>query len=462
MGDDNRHQAAGRLQLSLARAIKYLAERLNPANPEGEYARAFDIIIKGWGVDGALGMGGTDQRTGEDVKISPAKLEHLDPDFQISTSPDKIFTITNNLCRGPTLAYRDACVDWFQFERLVQEIAPVPIPVPAEGSETAHKEETAHAGTATSDAASATDTEASAPAAEAASKSGASPPGAQSDESEAPPQDMPGVELEAPQLGKQLDRSTVGGAEAPQKPKLQLTYAEFGKRIGRSPDAVRTLVARRRLPRTIGSGGKALVTISQGILDQLQSDQSPGGDPTTQSHVGDHPITPRSSADHHPIISRSSGDDRELAAANTAGTGALPSGGGGTTREEKDEHATTGAATGDPSEATLALSESEHKAAKALQGKPSRGRPPAWNWDGVAGVKGVVTQSVVTLLKRKKAGESPYKSNKTFKDEVSFKRFIQKQVQRVDGSGRGTGPNMRTVEDAIAKYDLKQYATVDE
>ena len=140
MGHDDRHRAAQRPQRSLARAIKYLAERLNPANPEGEYARAFDIIIKGWGVDGALGMGGTDQRTGEDVKISPAKLEHLDPDFQISTSPDEIFTITNNLCRGPTLAYRDAGVDWFQFERLVQEIAPVPIPVPAEGSETARKE----------------------------------------------------------------------------------------------------------------------------------------------------------------------------------------------------------------------------------------------------------------------------------------------------------------------------------
>ena len=185
------------------------------------------------------------------------------------------------------------------------------------------------------------------------------------------------ADASAPVAGAdQLDKSTVGGAEAPQEPKLQLTYAQFGERIGRSPDAVRTLVARRRLPRTIGSDGKALVTISQGILDQLQSDQSPGGDPTTQSHGGDHPITPRSSADHHPIISRSSGDDRELAAANTAGTDALPSGGGGTTRKEKDERATTGAATGDPSEATLALSESEHKAAKALQGKRSRGRPP--------------------------------------------------------------------------------------
>jgi hypothetical protein len=80
----------------------------------------------------------------------------------------------------------------------------------------------------------------------------------------------------------------------------------------------------------------------------------------------------------------------------------------------------------------------------------------------VAGVKGVVTESVVTLLKRKKAGESPYKSDKTFKNEGSFKRFIQKKAQRVDGSDRGTGPNMHTVEDAIATYHLKQYATVDE
>jgi hypothetical protein len=456
MSDDDRHKAARRPQRSLARAIKYLAERLNPANPEGEYARAFDIIIKEWGVDGALGVGGTDQHTGEDVKISPAKLEHLDPDFQISTSPDEIFTITNNLCRGPTLAYRDASVDWLQFERLVQEIAPVSIPVPAEGSETAHKAETAHAGAATGDTASAMDTEASAAAAEAASKSGASPPGAQSDES------VPGVELEAPQLGKQLDKSTVGGAAAPQEPKLQLTYSQFGKRIGRSPDAVRTLVARRRLPRTIGSDGKALVTISQRILDQLQSRQKPGGDPTTQSPGGDHPISPRSSADHLPIISRSSGDDRELAAANTAGTGALPSGGGGTTHKENDEHATAGAATGDASEATLALSESEQKAEKALQGKRSGGRNPDWNWDGVAEVAGVATKGIVTLLMQKKAGEGQYRGNKAFKDRTRFKQFIQKNVQRIDGSDRGAGPDMTTVARAIARYDLEQYAAFEE
>jgi hypothetical protein len=108
----------------------------------------------------------------------------------------------------------------------------------------------------------------------------------------------------------QLDKSTVGGAEAPQEQKLQLTYAEFGKRIGRSQDAVRTLVARRGLPRAIGSDGKALVTISQEILDQLKSDQSRGGDPTTHSPGGDHPITPRSPPDHRPIISRSSPDHR--------------------------------------------------------------------------------------------------------------------------------------------------------
>ena len=56
-----------------------------------------------------------------------------------------------------------------QFPQATIEMVPAAA-VPAEGSETAHKEETAHAGTATSDTASATDTEASAPAAEAASK----------------------------------------------------------------------------------------------------------------------------------------------------------------------------------------------------------------------------------------------------------------------------------------------------
>ena len=99
MGDDDQHRAARRPQRSLARAIKHLAERLNAANPEREYALAFDIIIKEWGVDGALGVAGTDEH-GKDVEISPAKLEDLDPGFQISTSPDEIFTTTNNLWRG--------------------------------------------------------------------------------------------------------------------------------------------------------------------------------------------------------------------------------------------------------------------------------------------------------------------------------------------------------------------------
>jgi hypothetical protein len=134
-------------------------------------------------------------------------------------------------------AYPDAVdfiVNWPQCERLVEEIAPVPIPMPAGGSETAHKEEIgdATAGAATGDAASATDTEktpAPAPSVKTPALMG-----------------MPGVELEAPPLGKQLDKSTVGGTEAPQEAKLQLTYAQFGKRIGRSPDAVRALVARRR------------------------------------------------------------------------------------------------------------------------------------------------------------------------------------------------------------------------
>jgi hypothetical protein len=94
-----------------------------------------------------------------------------------------------------------------------------------------------------------------------------------------------------------------------------------------------------------------------------------------------------------------------------------------------------------------------------LQGTRSVGKNPDWNWDGVAGVAGVVTESVVTLLKRKKAGEGRYKGDKTFKkDRKFFKQFIQKNVQRIDGSERGTGPDRTTVARAIIAYDLEQYA----
>jgi hypothetical protein len=151
------------------------------------HALAFEVI-KEWGMDGALDLWGTDARTAEYVKISSAKLEHLEGCIEISALPDRACTITSDLFRGPDPAFLDVDVDWLRFERLVEEIAPVHLPVPAGGSETAHKEESEHAtaGTATDDAASATDTEktpAPTAAVEAASKSGASPPGAQSDES---------------------------------------------------------------------------------------------------------------------------------------------------------------------------------------------------------------------------------------------------------------------------------------
>jgi hypothetical protein len=224
MGDDDRYKAARRPQRSLARAIKYLAERLTPANPEREYALAFDII-KGWGMDGVLNLEGT-KASGKvakkSAKISPAELEHLDPGFQISTSPDEIFTITNNLWKGPTLAYRYAGVDWFQFERLVQEIAPVRVPagepVPVEN----------------------------APPVDASAQ--------------ATPE--PVASVESPESGR------AGAAE-------QLTYAQIADRLGRSAEAARALVKRRRLPRTRGSDGKTLVAID---LREVTSARSPPRD----------------------------------------------------------------------------------------------------------------------------------------------------------------------------------------
>jgi hypothetical protein len=69
---------------------------------------------------------------------------------------------------------------------------------------------------------------------------------------------------------------------------------------------------------------------------------------------------------------------------------------------------------------------------------------------------------MVTQLKRKKAGEGPHKGNTTFKGRTFFKSFIQKNVQRVDGSDRGAGPDRHTVDDAIVEHDLEQYAIIEE
>jgi hypothetical protein len=108
---------------------------------------------------------------------------------------------------------------------------------------------------------------------------------------------------EAPLQGKQPDKSAAGGAEAPQEPQLQLTYDQMAEYIGRSRNAVRHYVARHHLPTTIGSDGKALVIISQKVLDQLRSTRSPeGGHQIITGQSGDdRVITTRSPGDHPPV-----------------------------------------------------------------------------------------------------------------------------------------------------------------
>jgi hypothetical protein len=90
--------------------------------------------------------------------------------------------------------------------------------------------------------------------------------------------------------------------------------------------------------------------------------------------------------------------------------------------------------------------------------KPKRGRPPEWNWVGSE----THTENILTQLKRKKAGESLYRGSKAFKNRQFFKKFIQENVQYVDGSDRGNGPDRRTVDDAIAEHNLEQYAIIEE
>jgi|SRR5215831_6105063 len=70
------------------------------------------------------------------------------------------------------------------------------------------------------------------------------------------------------------------------------------------------------------------------------------------------------------------------------------------------------------------------------------GRPPEWDFAGV-----------IPLLETRKV------RNKPFKDMAAFKRYIQKTVPRVNGLDRGDGPEMTTVERAITKYCLNEYAT---
>jgi hypothetical protein len=92
------------------------------------------------------------------------------------------------------------------------------------------------------------------------------------------------------------------------------------------------------------------------------------------------------------------------------------------------------------------------EAAEASREKHPGGKAPVWNWKGV-----------IALLQQRKAGEGPFKGKKTtFNNRTMFKQFIQERVQRTDGSDRGDGPNSRTVDRAITKYKLEQYAAFEE
>jgi len=125
MGDDDQH---GTVQRSLARAIKYLAPMLDPAGLG--HALAFNVI-KEWGMHGVLDCwGNKPTKSREFAKISSAEWEHLEASIEISALPDRACTITSDVYRGLDIAYLDVVVDWRQFERLVQEIAPVPVPAP--------------------------------------------------------------------------------------------------------------------------------------------------------------------------------------------------------------------------------------------------------------------------------------------------------------------------------------------
>jgi hypothetical protein len=101
--------------------------------------------------------------------------------------------------------------------------------------------------------------------------------------------------------------------------------------------------------------------------------------------------------------------------------------------------AMTAAAESPPEPATLTVDEDPTDPEPSLANKG--GRPP--RWDFVA---------VIPLLETRKA------ENKPFKDMAAFKSYIQKKVQRVDGLNRGNGPEITTVERAITKHRLDEYA----
>ena len=66
-------------------------------------------------------------------------------------------------------------------------------------------------------------------------------------------------------------------------PLEMLTYAELGNRLNCSPEAARALVKRLRLPRQLGSDGKAVVAVDAAELThRLMPARSP---------AGHHPVT---------------------------------------------------------------------------------------------------------------------------------------------------------------------------
>jgi hypothetical protein len=108
--------------------------------------------------------------------------------------------------------------------------------------------------------------------------------------------------------------------------------------------------------------------------------------------------------------------------------------------EAASVNAMTAVAESSPEPAALTADEDPTNPEPSLANRG--GRPPKWDFAGV-----------IPLLKTRKA------ENKPFKDMAAFKNYIQKKVQRVDGLNRDDGPDPTTVERAITKYCLDEYAT---
>jgi hypothetical protein len=133
-----------------------------------------------------------------------------------------------------------------------------------------------------------------------AAKPPESPQAVASEESPSPDKQLndPAVGVQA-SVGAQRapEQSEMPPPESPEpgraEPTEQLTYAQIADQLGCSPEAARTLVARRRLPRAQGSDGKILVTINlREIHYRPQSARSPGGH---------RPMTGRAPGGHHPV-----------------------------------------------------------------------------------------------------------------------------------------------------------------